>query len=344
MKHKSIMHSDAAIAAYQAVLGSGVEVGGRRLDAGNTVGFARAFEFIEAGILKMKFGLVQWRSIFGAPETGPSWLEYTTYRQSEDYGDADWVDEMATDYPGVGIVASESTQPVRALGSSFTYSVDEIAKFAVLGMDVNLAKAAAARRAIEQKVDLAMAVGNSDRNIPSFVTNASLTATTASTKTGGGTVWSSYTGGATGAQVYEILGDVMRMSAAIDTNTKFSFGPAPRKVLVVGTKGWTFLKNTFMSTTNYLRETFGEFLLRNVPDLGRIEYWPQLDTVGAGGKERIMMWIDDADVAKATLYVDMQMSAPIPQGFHWIVKCRSKTAGVKVKNWTAITYMDSTQP
>ncbi len=136
---KSIMHGDAAMAAYAAVAAAnGNTFGGRKMDAaGDLLGFARSFEYIEAEFYRYKYGLVQWRSIFGAPETGPSYIENTTYRELEDVGDADWVDEKANDYPKQEILGRENTQPVRAIGASFAYTWDEVARASVLGLNID---------------------------------------------------------------------------------------------------------------------------------------------------------------------------------------------------------------
>lgn len=342
---RTILAGETARAVYEQVLRADAERRGVRFDAGETAAFARQFENIEAELYRYVYGPeAQWRTIFPVVSAA-NWAEFSTHRMINRVGEADEVDDLATDFPHVEIVGEEATQPIRSYGASFSYSIDDVRKALYAGMDITSEKALVAREAIERKVDRVMAFGDARMNIPSFVNNSSVpavfnafTPVTASTKTSG-TQWNA---AANAGDVTKILQDIEAMVIAIRSATLNGFGPAAKVDLIVGTSGWNFLMETAMKTTNFVRETYGSYILANMPSIEAIKYWPQLDTVGAGGKERIMMKLTDRRVAGGLLPVDFEMTPPEARGFGWRVNARSKSGGVVVRYPKGVAWMDGT--
>ena len=87
---------------------------------------------------------------------------------------------------------TEVTYPVRNLGGSFGYSIQEIRAAALTNTDLSGKKASAARKAMEVKIDAIATVGDAGAGLAGFVNNALITPASVANP-GGGTAWSTKT-------------------------------------------------------------------------------------------------------------------------------------------------------
>lgn len=322
----------------------GIDASGKRLDAGEVVGFARLLENVENTVYEQLYQDVAYRRLFSMAG-GFAEQEFHTYRSYTKAGEAAVIHNHASDYPRVTLGTNpEDKQPTRTIGDSYEFTRMQLAQAMRNGMQLDSLLAATAREAIERKADKIACIGSTDDGIPSFATNAAITAVTASTKTGGGTVWSSYTGGATGAQASEIVGDLTKLVKTLADTTKNTFGANAPVTVAFGTLAWNFAQYTYVMSPNYPPFTTFMDLFRKIPNLRRIEYWPQLDAIGAGTKERLVAWIDDPRVAQLSMPQDVQVSPPEPRNKAFVINVDMRFSGVVLRHPKAVAYMDSTQP
>lgn len=321
-------------------------LGEKRLDAGEVVGFARLLENVESTVFSTMYQDTRYRNLFGLVG-GYAEQEFHTYRSYVKAGEAKIIHDHASDYPRVTIAANpEDKQPTRTIGASYEYTVRQLRQALRNGMALETELAVLARESIERAADKITAFGSSADGIPGFVANQTVapTAVTATTKNGGGTLWSTYTGGAAGAQASEIALDVTKLVKACLDSTNNTFGDNAPVVLAFGTKAMNFSRFTYLSGANFPPMYPFMELFRKVPNLSRIEWWPQLNTAGAGNTERLMAWIDDPRVAGLSIPQEIQASAPEARNKAFVVNLDMRFSGCIVRHPKAIAYMDSTQP
>jgi hypothetical protein len=124
-----------------------------REDAGETMFFARELEHVKSKSYDVQFpNLTATRMIPVSTEAGPG-ATSITYRQYENVGFAEIISNYATDLPRTDVTGKEFTSPIRSIGESYGYSINDIRAAKMVGKPLEQRKANAARQANDQKVN-----------------------------------------------------------------------------------------------------------------------------------------------------------------------------------------------
>jgi hypothetical protein len=144
------------------------------LDSDQSIFFLRQLEYIKGKTYDKKFATLKARSLIPVSfEAGPG-AESITYEQFDMFGIAKVIANYATDLPRADVKAAEFTSPVKSLGASYGYSVQEIRAAQHAGKPLQQRKANAARRSIAQRENTIAYFGDSDHNLGGFFTNANI--------------------------------------------------------------------------------------------------------------------------------------------------------------------------
>lgn len=123
------------------------------LDAGESMFFARQLEYIKAQSYDILYP--EYKAITMIPvstEAGPG-AESITYREFDTVGLMKIISNYADDLPRADVRGKEYTIPVRSIGGSYGYNVQEIRAARMANKPLELRRAEAARRAYEQMVN-----------------------------------------------------------------------------------------------------------------------------------------------------------------------------------------------
>ncbi len=123
------------------------------LDAGESMFFARQLEYIKAQSYDILYP--EYKAITMIPvstEAGPG-AESITYREFDTVGLMKIISNYADDLPRSDVRGKEYTIPVRSLGGSYGYNVQEIRAARMANKPLELRRAESARRAYEQAVN-----------------------------------------------------------------------------------------------------------------------------------------------------------------------------------------------
>jgi len=124
-----------------------------RLDAGESAFFARELEHIKAQTYDVKYPEYKaTRLIPVSTEAGPG-ADSITYRQFDAVGLMKIIANYADDLPRSDVKGLEFNTPVRSLGGSYGYNLQEIRSATKTGRPLQQRKANAARQAYEQAVN-----------------------------------------------------------------------------------------------------------------------------------------------------------------------------------------------
>ena len=121
--------------------------------------------------------------------------------------------DYATDFPSVDIFATETTVKVYPVQASYRYNKDEIARAAKLNRPLESLRAAAARKAIEKKLNDVAMNGDTVTGAVGFFVLSGTSTYTVPVGTASSTIWSTKTSD-------EILKDLFGISNAIIQSTK----------------------------------------------------------------------------------------------------------------------------
>lgn len=123
------------------------------LDTGESEFFARELEFTKSqsyDILYPEYTAVQFIPVSSEAGAGAHTI---TYQQFDSVGIMDFISSYADDLPTSEVFGKEFTQPVKSIGGSYVYSLQEVRDAAMAGRSLNQRKANAARQTYEQKID-----------------------------------------------------------------------------------------------------------------------------------------------------------------------------------------------
>ena len=127
----------------------------------DAVFFQRQLEYIEAQTYDTLYPDLEARDAFGTDTTGGPGVQTLTYRSYNHVGSAQVINARATDLPKPNISGKEYSIPVKSVGTSYDYDIDEVQSAAVTGLPLEARKAMASTRGYEQYVNSAAWYGDS---------------------------------------------------------------------------------------------------------------------------------------------------------------------------------------
>lgn len=140
-------------------------------DAAESAFFERELEHIYAATYDILYPDLKFRELIPVSNEANAGAEEVTYQQFDRHGRAKIVANNAKDVPRIDLDGLEFTRPVREIAASYAWTVKEIKSAAMAGRDLNGRRAAAVRRAIEEKMDELAATGEAVNGIASGLLN-----------------------------------------------------------------------------------------------------------------------------------------------------------------------------
>ena len=300
---------------------------GIRLDAGETATLARQLEYIYAKTYDVKYAELKARRFIPVDTSVDPGAEFYTYRQWDMFGMAKIIANYADDLPRVDVLAKEYPAPIKSLGASYGYSIQDLRRSAMAGSQLDSRRATATRRANEQAVDSIAAFGNADAGLGGFTNNANVPLVAPDNAP-----WSS-------ATPLEIVADLNKLANAIVTATLEMFEP---DTLILDTASFQIINSTPMSTTGDADKTILRFFLDNTPYIRNVDQWTKLTDAGAAGVTRLIAYKRDAEVLSLVIPQEFEQFPPQARNLEFVIPTHSRIGGVSVRYPLAMAYMDGT--
>ena len=244
-----------------------------------------------------------------------------TYAQFEETGLARVIESYADDLPRADIRGKEYTSPVKSIGVSYGYSVQEIRAAIYVGRSLTQRQANAARRANDQKINRLAWFGDNTYRILGLINNTNIPANfVANTGVGATTQWVNKTPD-------QILYDMNFLANSIPTLTK---GVEMPNTLLLPVAQYTLIASTPRSTVS--DTTILEYFIQNNPFITTVDWVPEL--AGAGpvvmGVPTDIMIAYDKNPDKLTMEIPMPFTQYPPQerGLEFVVPCESRYGGI----------------
>lgn len=283
-----------------------------------TIFLARQLDYVKARTYDRRMPPMNGLALVPQESDAPEWAEAIIYRSYDMVGMAKIISNYADDLPRADVTGSERMVPVRTIGDSYGYNVNELNISAATGTDLPGRKAAAARLAIEVKINQIAMVGDVPHGLYGILNHPNIGATTG--------LVGDWSGAATGA---DIVSDVDALYTAVRTQSRGVHTP---NRLALPTAALSAMQNKYVE--NSLGRTAFDVIRNKYPGLQLMDL-PELSDVDGDS----MAIIGEFDANNASLETVMPFNQLPAQArnLELVVPCLARTGGVSVHYPLAFT-------
>lgn len=302
-----------------------IEASGR-LDANEGVFFARQLEYVKSQAYDVKRPPLSALQIFPVSTATPEGATTITYRQFDQLGMAKVIANYANDLPRADVTGKEFTSPIRGIGVSYGYNMQEIRSAAFSGMPLSTKKMTAAQRAHEELVNRLAWSGDTEHGLPGFLTNANIPAfTVPADGTGSSKTFASKTAD-------QIIRDVNNIIIQVYTQSK-GIHRANRVLMPI--EQLAYIRVTARSSVS--DTTILQFLQANNPGVEFVGVL-ELDNAGAGATDMLIAGEFSVDNMQLEIPMSFKQYSPQLLGLEYQIPCESRFGGVIVEYPLAFAF------
>ena len=298
------------------------------LDAGETAFFSRQLEAVKSRTYDTKFKTLKALDLLPISTDAPSGADTITYRRFTDAGLAKIIADYAHDFPRADVYGEEVTCKIYSIGTSYGYSIKEIRRAQMAGINLDQRRANAARRANDELVNKLALTGDAATGINGLLSYPGVTLATIPNGAGGSKAWNTKTPD-------EIVNDIQVMIDAVMVPTNSREVP---DTLLLPIEQYNHIANTRMSGND--DNTILTFILKNNPYLKRIDWLAELATAGEGGTARAIVLTLDPEHVTLEIPQAFEQFAAQWKGMEAEIPCHSETAGIIVYYPLSVAYGD----
>lgn len=299
------------------------------LDATESTFFSRELEQIRAKNYNVKYAALKGLEFVPVDASLDPGVETVTYRQWDSVGVAKIVASYANDFPRADVLAAEFTSKIKSIGASFGFNVQEIRAARREGRPLDSMKAAACRKAIDQKIDTIVQTGDTATGLLGLLNQPNaLTYTIPSDGAGSAQTFASKTSD-------QVARDMHAAAHYIVSTTKEVERP---DTMVLPLTQFMYVSVTRMSTID--ATTILEFFLKTSGYITSVQSWLPLATAGSGGTTRMLVYRKDPDALQFLMPVPFEQFPPQEQGLEIVTYCHSRVGGVVAYYPLSICYAD----
>jgi hypothetical protein len=275
---------------------------------------ARELETILARTFEVEYADIKYSSLIPiSTEVGPG-ADSFTYRVFDKQGSMKVITDKAQDLPRADVLRKEVTHPVRSLGASFAYTIQETRAAAMVpGMNLEQRRANAVRRAYEEKVQEIAYFGDSASGMKGFFNNDQVDKV----------VPNKWFDTATTDEMLELLNEV---PTRLVQNSNMKEMP---NTMLVPYDVYRIISTTPRSTTS--DTTVMEFYLRTNPMITAIEPINELEAGKSGGslsKDRVVVYDRSPDKLQLHIPQPLEFLPPLRNALEFSVAAHARIGGL----------------
>jgi hypothetical protein len=284
----------------------------------DTVGIflARELETILARAFEVEYADIKYSTVIPVSSEVGTGADSFTYRVFDKQGSMKVIGDKAQDLPRADVLRKEVTHPVRSLGASFAYTVQETrAASMVPGMNLEQRRANAVRRAYEEKVQEIAYFGDAPSGMKGFFNNNQVDKLVPDK-------WFD-TAGVTSDELIALLNEP---ATRLVQNSNMKEMP---NTMLVPYNAYRIISTTPRSSTS--DTTVMEFFLRTNPMITAIEPINELEASKSGGalsKDRIITYDRSPDKLQLHIPQPLEFLPPLRQSLEFSVAAHARIGGL----------------
>lgn len=276
---------------------------------------ARELETILARTFEVEYADIKYSALIPlSTEVGPG-ADSFTYRVFDKQGSMKVIGDKAQDLPRADVLRKEVTLPVRSIGGSFAYTVQETRAAAMVpGMNLEQRRANAVRRAYEEKVQEIAYFGDAPSGMKGLFNNDQVDKLVPDK-------W--FDGTTTTDEMLALLNEI---PTRVVQNSNMKESP---NTMLVPYSVYRIISTTPRSTTS--DTTVMEFFLRTNPMITAIEPVNELEASKSGGalsKDRILVYDRSPDKLQLHVPQPLEFLPPLRQALEFSVAAHARIGGL----------------
>jgi len=293
------------------------------LDADGAFFFQRQLEHIKARSYDVQYAELQARSLFPVSNEGGPGVTSITYRTYDQVGAAKIIQAYADDLPRADVAGKETTIPVRSVGISYGYNLDEIQASQLTGAALDQRRANAAMRSVEQKVNDVAFFGDAPSGLPGLFDHPNIPTGAVVDGVGGTKDWASKTPDEILFDVNDLFADIFETTKMVERGNTLMLPPAQ----------WSYISSTPRASNS--DTTILMFLVQNSPYLNSVddiipvnecssELNPNLST------DAMVAYDRNPDKLQLEIPVELEMMPVQQKNLEFVVPGRNRLAGLNI--------------
>jgi hypothetical protein len=284
----------------------------------------RQLEYIRPQVFEVTYADIKYPTLLPVTsEAGPGAQTYT-YRIMDSTGEFKLIADAADDLPRADISQVEKSINIRSFGGSFGYTVQELRAAQMANIALEQRRAAAVRRAYEEKVEAVAMFGESTVGLAGFFNNATVDVVAAN----------KWFDTATAQEMLELLN--YGVSAIINAS---QMKEQPDTILLAY-EDYNKISTTRNSDSSDV--TVLEYFLRTNPYIRNVEPINQLD---AGNSElntnRMVVYKRDPEKVQLHIPQPLELFPPQQRGLEFIVPAHARVGGVALYYPKSVIYVQA---
>lgn len=333
MKNLKIISFDGQVATVQdnhaqkpvkiqldSAVATGIQNG--LFDAEGGVFFQRQLEYVKSKSYDVQYPELKARSLFPVSNeagAGATSITYTTYDQ---IGAAKIINAYANDLPRADISGKETTSPIRSVGISYGYNIDEIQASQMTGAALDQRRANAAVRSNEQTLNTIAFFGDAEHNLPGFFNNPNIP-TGNVVNPGSGTEWVNKTPDEILFDINDAFADVFETTNMVERANTLLLPPSQ----------WSYIASTPRSANS--DTTILQYVVKNSPYLNSEADVIPVNECKASlnpnlTNDAMVVYDRNPDKLQFEIPVELEMMATQQKNLEFIIPGRSRVGGVIV--------------
>lgn len=270
---------------------------------------ARQLEMVRNRVYEEKLPAMNGLSLVPISSEAPEWAETITERIYDTVGMAKVIANYADDLPRADVAMTERAVKVRNIGASYGYNLQELKAASANQTDLPAAKARAARRAVEIKMNEIALLGDKEFGLNGFINHPNLGETT-------------ITGGWKSASAETILADLDNLHDTVVLQSKGVHQPTH---LLLALSDYQTLSSKYMDTADKVDVL--TFFKRKHPNLVIQGLW-ELEKAGTGNKNLAICYEKNADNLNLETPQDFTQLPAQERNLELVVNCIARIGGV----------------
>jgi len=289
----------------------------------------RQLEYIRPQVFEVEYADIKYPTILPVTsEAGPG-AQTFTYRIMDSTGEFKLIADAADDLPRADISQTEKSINIRSFGGSFGYTVQELRAAQMANIALEQRRAAAVRRAYEEKVEEVAMFGESSVALAGFFNNATVDVV-ATDKWFTGTT-------ATGTTAQDMLELLNYGVSAIISASQMKEQP---DTILMAYEDYNKVSTTRNSDSSDV--TVLEYFLRTNPFIRNIEPINQLDSSnGSLSSNRMVVYKRDPQKVQLHIPQPLELFPPQQRGLEFIVPAHARVGGVSLYYPKSVIYIDA---
>ena len=292
------------------------------LDADGAVFFQRQLEHIKAKSYDVRYAELKARELFPVSNEGGIGITSITYRTYDQVGAAKIINAYANDLPRADVAGKETSIPVRSVGISYGYNLDEIQASQLTGAALDQRRANAARRSVEQVVNDVAFYGDDESGLPGLFSNPNIPIG-AVVNPGAGTEFVNKTPDQILFDINDLFADIFETTLMVERGNTLLLPPAQ----------WSYIMSTPRASNS--DTTIGQYIAMNSPYLNSVDDIIPINECTSTlnptlSADAMVAYDRNPDKLQLEIPVELEMLPVQQKNLEFVIPGRSRLAGLNI--------------